>query len=369
MNFKKIIFISLIILFFVNLFFRVWSYRAEYTTRFDPNYWKMRYNQSQWVVPDSKNSIGDDGLYAHAGWVYIHGGNPVLLNAEIPPLAKYIIGLSEIIFQNQNTIALLTGLGVLAAFYVLNLQLFKSHLAAFIPVFLFSIEPIFYSQLRAPYIDTLYLLFLLLTFLFILKKKYFVSSFFLGCFASTKYPIGSFFVVAAIIPWVITFNKKTIGIYAISLILWPVVFLLSYSRYFILGGSLAGFIGVQKWIVHFYSVGAHATPGIVYPMILTGNWYTWFAGVQRISEWTVIWPVAFLGSFTAAIFLFGNLKNGQKLKLDRQNMMLILFWTISYLLFLSFTPVFPRYLLLLMPFMYNLSIWLVLVLRKRYFGQ
>lgn len=355
---KKIIFVSLILVFAIHLGITIFNYRSEYLTKFDAKYWTMRYNQSQWVISNSKNSIGDDGLYAYVGWNYITGGDPTLLNAEIPPLGKYMIGVGEVTFQNQNILILLVGLACLGVFYLINLKIFSDKLLAFIPVFLFSLDPLFTSQLRAPYLDTIYLLFLLLTLLFTLQKRYILSSFMLGCFAATKFPVSSLFLFAPLIAWVFLFQRKDLKKYLISLVFWPVVFFLSYSMYFVKGGTIIGFLGVQKWIVHFYQTGVKSSPGIVYPMILFGNWYTWFAGLQKVSEWNLLWPISLIGSVFAAIPLtLQVMVKSKRVKTKDQNILLVLFWVVSYLVFLSFTPVFPRYLLLLLPFMYNLCIW------------
>lgn len=359
---KKILVAILLIIFAIHLGFRISSYSKEYTTKFDAGYWKTRYLQSQWVVPASKNSIGDDGLYAYAGWEYIHGSNPVLLNAEIPPLAKYIIGVGEVVFQNQNILVLMIGLSSLFIFYLINLKLFQNKIAAFIPVFIFSLDPLYYSQLRAPYLDGIYLFFLLLVFLFTLRKNYIFALLFLGCFASIKFPVGSLFLVFPLFAWVFLYDRKQIRKFLFSLVLWPTVFLASYLMYFVHGGSVLEFLGVQKWIIHFYAVGAKAVPGTVYPILLFGKWYTWFSGLVKVHEWNVFWAVSFIGSIFAVLPLVWSLKTqlrsnrGQMSKQDN-NMMLILLWVIFYLVFLTFTPVFPRYLLLLLPFMYNLSIW------------
>jgi len=359
---KKALFVFFVLVIIAHLVFRIFSYSKEYTTRFDSQYWKERYMSSQWVVSNSKNPIGDDGLYAYAGWEYIHGSNPTLLNAEIPPLAKYIIGVGEVVFQNQNILILIVGVLSLYMLYKINTHIFKNRLTAIIPVFLFSIEPIFYSQLRAPYLDGIYLLFLTFTVFFTLKKKYILSSLFLGCFASIKYPVGSLFLIFPMFLWVYRFDKNNLKKFLLSLILFPCVFLLSYLMYFLKGGSIIGFLGVQKWIIHFYSSGAKAGVGIVYPLLLFGKWFTWFNGIQKVEEWNVAWAISLIGTLFASISLVFSRVRVKEKKTKKQNndsLYLLLFWIVSYLVFLTFTPVFPRYLLLLLPFMYNLTVWFI----------
>ncbi len=355
--FEKIIFALILLLVVANIFFQVVIYTREYTTRFDPAYWAMRYATSQWVVPNSKTPIGDDGLYAYAGWKYINGANPVFLNAEIPPLGKYLIGAGEVVFGNQNILILKVGLLCLIVFYLINLRLFKNRLLAFIPVSLFSFDPLFYSQLRAPYLDTMYLLFLLLTLYFAIRRKYFMTAFFLGCFASIKYPAGAVFLLFPLVIWVVWFDKKNLKKFLTSLIVCPIVFLLTYTAYFAYGGNPYSFLGVQKYIINFYATGARAVPGIVYPMILFAKWYTWFAGVQKVMEWNVFWAVSFIGSIFAGFPLIRSGFTVHRLQFQDKNMVLIFLWVASYLIFLTFTPAFPRYLLLLLPFMYNLTVW------------
>src|SRR6266403_1395413 len=144
---RKKLFLVLLILFFLHLSFRIFQYRGEYLSHYDASYWKDRYLHSQWVVPNSKQSIGDDGLYSYVGYEYITGRDPTTLNAELPPLGKYLIGLSILIFGNQNIFALLSGVMVLCSFYLLNKIIFKDRLLSLVPVFLFSLDPLFYTQL------------------------------------------------------------------------------------------------------------------------------------------------------------------------------------------------------------------------------
>lgn len=347
---EKKIFIFFLLIFFLHLLFRIYTYKDNYLSRFDPVYWEQRYNESQWVIGNSKNPIGDDGLFSYAAWKYIHGENPISIVPEYPPLGKYILGISIILFQNQNIFAALTGFFVLFTFYVLNIELFKNKLIAFLPVFLFSIEPLFYEQLKAPYFDLLYLLFLLLTFLFFLKKNYFLSSFFLGCFASIKFPSLVVVVITAIIFYLLlSRNYLSLKKSLISIFLIFIVYIASYFRYFWLGNNIIDFLGFQKWIVNYYLIGAKGEIFSIFPLVVFGNWNTWWNGVIRVAEWNIFWPIIFLASliYQAQIII----------KRDFSSKFFFLgVWLALLFLFLSIIPVWPRYLLLAIPFMYNLTI-------------
>jgi predicted membrane-bound dolichyl-phosphate-mannose-protein mannosyltransferase len=356
---KKISFIILLTIFIAHLGLRIFQYKNEYLSKYDPGYWEYRYLNSQWVSVNPIESIGDDGLYAHAGYKYITGADPTLINPEAPPLGKYFIGLSILIFDNQNIFALVAGIGSLLLFYLFNMQMYKDKLLAFLPVFIFSLEPLFYQQLRAPYLDSLFLIFLLLTFLTFMKKRFWLTAIFIGCMAGTKFSTLTIVVAAALCIYVLLKkDKRDSKNFLLSLVIAPIIFLLIYARYFLLGHSLIEFLGVQKYIINFYANGAKAAFGIVIPMILTGNWYTWFSGVQRVAEWNVFWPISFVLSSIAI--------GMQIMKKQINPVTMVSIWIVCYLIFLLFTPVTSRYLLLLLPFMYNLNVW---VLSKNIFPR
>lgn len=332
-----------------NLGFRIWQYRQEYLTKFDPDYWQDRYLKSQWVDPQSKEPIGDDGLFAYAGWEYIHGADPTLINAETPPLGKYLIGLSILIFRNQNIFALLTGILVLFIFYKLNFFFFKEKIWALLPVVLFSLEPLYYQQLRAPYLDNLYLLFLISTFYFLLKEKLLISTIFLGLMATTKNTVSTLLLVGGVCSiYVFLTRRESLTIFLKSLLISLLVLFLTYFRYFWLGHSFRDFLGVQKWILNFYTIGAKGTLGMVFPMLVINRWQTWWDGVVKISEWQATWPILLVAS---SWYLVSRIRRKK-----RDQLLLPFTWIVIYLAFLSFIPVWPRYFLLLLPFMYTLGV-------------
>lgn len=350
---KKKLFIFLLVIFLAHLLFRITAYKDNYSSRFDPEYWKNRYNQSQWVVLNSKNPIGDDGLFAHAAWEYVQGTSPLTIVAGYPPLGIYLLGITILIFKNQNVFAPLVGIMVLVVFFTVNRFFAKDNFIAFLPVLFFSLDPLFYTQLQAPYLDLLHLLFLLLSMYFFLRERNVISSFFLACFALVKFPFLAIVVVSTFLIWLLLQKNYTrIKRYIISLLVIPVIYTGAHIQYFLLGNNLWDFLAAQKWIVHYYSIGAKATPGIIFPMIFSGTWYTWWNGIIKIDEWTILWPAIFTISIVYSFYsLF--------VKKQRNLITIVSLWIAFYLAFLSIIPVSPRYLLLLLPFMYNLAIWVL----------
>lgn len=358
MGYNKLLFLFVLFLTISHFFFRVYSYRDSYIKPYDANYWEKRYSESQWVVSYSKNPIGDDGLYAYVGWEYVNGHDPTLLNAEVPPFGKYIIGWSIILFHNQNIFALLSGILVLVSFFWLNVLLFKDKLLALIPVALFSFEPLFYTQLRAPFLDLLYLGLLFLTFIFFLKQKYLFAMIALGLMMATKASSGTFLIVTVTLGLYLLLRHdfSTLKRYLLYLPISLGVFTLCYLQFFLLGHSFIEFLKVQKYAINFYAIGAKAVPLSIWHIIFTGSWPTWFGTVEKVREWSILWPVMLVLTFISLIFLL--------VKKNKKTMMIVVgLWVIVYFAFLHIVPIFPRYLLLVLPFMYNLTIWLIPSLR------
>jgi predicted membrane-bound dolichyl-phosphate-mannose-protein mannosyltransferase len=350
---RKKLFIALIILFALQLLFRMYSYRDVYLQKFNAAYWKQRYLHSQWVVPNSKESIGDDGLYTYVAWEYVHGKDPSLLNAEIPPFAKYILGFFELVFQNQNDFALFSGLLVLTSFFWLNKLIFKDNLLSLLPVTLLSVDPLFFTQLRAPFLDLFYLAMILLTFIFTLKDKFWLATIFLGLATATKSSTTTFLLLTmAIVAYQLYMKHyQELKKFLIFLPLAIITFLATYLRYFLLGHNLHQFLGVQKYVLAFYAGGAKGNPAAVWQILLIGKWPNWFGPVQNVAEWNLLWP---LSLFCVIYYLYLVLPKRKQYKSS-----LLAIWIVLYLLFLTVIPTWPRYLLLALPFMYNLTIWVL----------
>jgi len=389
----KQLWIILLTIFIANLLFRIYSYRSDYLTSYNPAFWQERFDHSQWSTtkgctnldphvnpytcvwddhwyaqhkndPNAqylkKQSIGDDALYTYAGWEYIHGHDPSTLNAEIPPFGKYLIGISEIVFLNQNIFSLITGLTALGAFYFFNCQIFRNKLFAFIPVLLFSFEPLFYEQLKSPMLDNLYLTLGMLTLTFFLKKKYGYSMLFLGLMAATKSALSTVpLVIGVLLVYLLVIHQpKEIKRYLFRLPIAIVIFLITYTQYFLLGHSLRQFLGVQKWIYTFYATGAKGSFITPWEMLLIGRWHTWWGTNAVVSEWHAGWlAMLLIGVMISIWFVRRKFTNP---------VIICAIWVFAYLAFLSLIPTWPRYLLLVLPFLYTMTIWFIVTVSKHH---
>lgn len=349
----------LLITSFFYLFFVILQNKDLYTKKFDPKLFEKKYNQSQWVVPNSKNVISDEDLFTYAGFKYIKGLNPTLINPETSYLGKYLIGFSIVLFNNQRVMSLIVGfLSLLVLSHIVYYST-KSLIALSIAIFLTSINTLFSDQLiHAPQLDIFQLLFLLLFMIFFLiYKKTGVKLFLLsaglsmGYFISTKFFLVSFFImnfVLFIYYFIskIDFKKILVELAALNIVSL-LTYVFTYVGFFLYGGTFRGFLGVQKWIFVFYrssKIEISKLFGSYLNLIFFNNWRYWTDGYPIIhyQYWSILWPVIFILGLVSAFKLLKD----KKARKDDLTILLTSF-LIVYNLFLFVTPIYPRYLLLL----------------------
>lgn len=349
---KRKLLISILLLIIIgNFLYRIWGYRENYLIPYNNQFWHEKYIKSQWVVSNSKEGIGDDGLFTYVGYQYVNGLDPTGINAETPPLGKYLIGITILIFNNQAVFAILTGISSIILLFFLAKSVLGSVIPALCTVLLFSFDQLFYTQLSAPYLDLLYLTTILAFLLFLQKKHYFYAAVSFGLMMGTKNSLSSLLTgvcLSIVFTWLQ--GNKDFKKWILNLPFAGIVFLLIYIQYFLLGHTIKDFLGVQKWIALFYAQGAKSEIGSYLLMLLKGEWHTWWGTVQRVTEWNILWPIS------AGVTLIWGVNLVVKKNLDS---LVILIWCLIYSVFLLFIPVWPRYFLLQIPFFYLITIHLL----------
>lgn len=227
---------------------------------------------------------------------------------------------------------------------------------------------LFIDQLiNSPQMDIFQLFFLLTVIIFFAmfeKKrqiKYLViASISSGAFASMK---AFFIYLCFVILWIglfYFFKRKPLKIVIKNLLLISFiaasVYFFYYLNYFLYNhGTIINLIKVQKWIIGFYTVNSPIETarliGSYLPLIYLNKWKFWSEGypVIKYENWSVLWPIFhFLGMISIVYLWFKN-----KIKGNTALGFLISF-IVTYSIFLFFTPVWPRYLLLLFVPMYIL---------------
>jgi len=369
---KFLVSILFILVIGFNVASTVWSLGTKY---FSADYWKrypvlkQEYLDSQYVNKHPLGWIPDDPVNAYAGGAYVKGVNPVLIAADTPPLGRYLIGISALIFNNENTVNLICVILSLILLYVLSYQIFRSNFLALAPPFLLSFEPILKNQLiYSPLLDIIQLVFILAAFICFNKalnsKKsllfLFLANVFLGFFISTKFFITGSTIIAAFY-LVLLLKKDKRRLLELTLV-FPVsifILLLSYVRALTLGYTLNKFLGIQKW-VFLYHKSQLILPFSIWPLILLNKWYVWYGAKPVITDaqWFISWPVVMLLSIITA--LFGVFK---KIKLN-ENVWVLIAWVILYFAFFSFGQIASRYFVILIPVLYVIALYGIIEIIK-----
>lgn len=359
----------LLLILLVYLGLIIYANRALYFSRFDASYWKDRFEHSQWKLPLSTRTIGDDGLYLYEGYQLIRGANPVDYNVEVPPLGKYLIGVSIHLFGNGYIYGLIVTTATIVVYFFLVSALVKNHFLSVIATALLAFDPLLMSQFNHTMLDSLQLLFLLLYFLALIHVSQqksdtptwwtVVAGVSLGLFSETKFPIFApfLFIIATILIWKSQKQRTLIGIFIFTA---TVTYLLPYFWYFRLGQTLVDWLKVQKLIVHFYTSSyTPATFTNIFLPLFTGHIYNVFSKTwTTVSEWSISWPlITILGTVTA-IRLW-------KQKIKELDYFPILVFLPVVVLIYAFIPFWNRYLLIVLPFFYLLAVMGMRTLSKK----
>ena len=204
-----------------------------------------------------------------------------------PPLAK-LMGATGILIFGPNSfgwriVNVLIGTGVIYLVYLISKDLLRTERWALFSVGLASLDGLILTQSRINMNDIVALFFILLSFLAFIKYQLkprtlgeagkfnlIPLAFSLGLLIATKWT--GLYALAVFGAWIglqnITRFRKWPSIF-ISLIIIPgVIYVLSYSQYFILGGSWKNFLELQNQM-WWYNTTLKATH------TYQSSWWTW----------------------------------------------------------------------------------------------
>jgi len=338
--------------------------RDRYTQR---NIWEQApwlqqlYNSSQYMSKAPTVFIPDETVNTYAGIQYIKGINPILIAPDTPPLGRYLIGLSALLFGNEHIIILFFYCLSFILLFIVGIQALKSVTYALLVMTGCSFEKLLSNQLvYSPLLDIMQLAFLLASLYLFTKgfcSKKFTYGYFLGasialgCFIAIK-----FFIIGAVVvfSWflVIVMRKEwhKLLLLILSLPFSIAILLLSYIKALFSGYSFLHFLGIQKW-VYLYHQSQLILPLSVWPLIFFNRWYVWFGNNPIISDdqWNIIWPmITMLSIATVCMYVFKKIPHQKEIEPYFS-------WIVCYVTFLSIGQTTSRYLIILIPFLYVVS--------------
>jgi hypothetical protein len=344
--------------------------RSDYWERY-PALKKMYYDS---IYANKKGDfIRDEYVYSFAAGAYLSGVSPVLVNPETPPLGKYFIALSIMLFRNEHLLTIFFAIGSLILLYVLGRQVFSSTLLALLPVLFVSLEPLFLNQMRiTPLLDIIQLFFLLSFFIFFNKAAatkhpimyFLLANIMLGGFISVKFfGTGVTLVGAAVIVLFLRKQIRQLVQYLSTAVAAPILLLSTYIPVLFSGYSPREFLGIQKWIL-LYNQG-HVTKFLTFfPLFLFNIWYSWWdTSVMSDFQWQITWPISFL-FLLVVLGVYVRFPKYRSKPLD-----IVLSWVILYILLLQVGYSTARYFVILLPPLFLIMIYGVKTIVELYLAR
>lgn len=326
-------------------------HKEVFTYKFDSSLID-RYYLSQDItheVPGKRLFLSDADVYTATGYLYAHGEDPSQFNFEHPPFIKYLFGYSIVLFKNPLIIQVILGSLVLATVFLLGLKLFKNSYIGPLAALLLLTDPLFLDVSSQTLLDMGQTLLLLLYFfaIFFRKKDFVLQGILLGLFAGTKFWITPIFFIILFAAYKIykkDFDYKT---FILHLAASFGTYCLLYTRTFV--ANSGNFNIVWHMLRTFKYRLQHNTSsyfGSSIVLFVTGYYKAWWDTQEwlRGSSWTILWPIGLIvSSWTSVKDLIRS-----KTSLST----LINIAPLGYLLFLGVQAPFPRYFLIILPFIY-----------------
>lgn len=299
--------------------------------------------------------ISDAQLYEYVGYLMLTK-HDLSINREHPPLGKYLIGLSILLWRNTGVIVVICSALILVCVFSLVYLLTRSFLRSAVALLLTVLQGSLIDQIQNnPQLDIFQLFFLLITLfcfvLFLQKRKIIllcIGSVFLGLFLCVKSTlIFGIITLVWISVFMVFLKKEKLHTFQNALAVAMGVtsgYLIPYIPFFVYGFSLIDFLKQIRYAFIFYSnssIPIMPFVGNSIRLIFTGSWKFWSSGypVSNYKYWNILWPLLFVAG------LLGIWKNYTYI---RKNTQLLLFGTLLCVLFAFFLviPIFPRYFIL-----------------------
>ncbi len=340
------------------------------------NYLESSYYSSQYVQKKNPGIMPDQTFEAFVGGAFLRGVNPIHIVHEHPPLGRYIIAFSILLFDNASTLILpLLALSLITCFLIAKIVI-KNSLLALVPVAIFSNDPLFISKLLySPLLESIQLPFILLSLYFFIRgikdeksfRWFVVTSLMVGFVISIRFFILGMTLFCAMFLYFIIkkrFNKQFIY-FVISTPISLIVLFASYTKTILDGYSVWQIMGVQKYIFYYHQTKLENSFSF-WDLIFFNRWHTWWGDRSVIHDdtWFIAWPIAMFSTFSFLIASFVKI-----IHMNEAEKFLSI-WVLVYCGLLSIGNSTTRYFLPLVPVLYILmASFLVRIIYSRIFSK
>jgi len=199
--------------------------------------------------------LSDDELYALAGWLYIHGGNPIDVNFEHPPLAKYLIGLSELLFGNPIAMGIIFSIATLLVLYMASRRSLRVFPFTVLPILILGSDRLYLKFTYTSMLDIYAVFFTILTVLLLLAskdnlKRLHLAYLALGLALSCKWTTA-FLVPSILIHHAVNREWRHLKYFPFGLLISFGAYTASYAAFFAYGNGLMDFMELQLRMLRF----------------------------------------------------------------------------------------------------------------------
>lgn len=351
------------------IFFQFFSLLLQNRTKFfEPHYdkeytvLKDAYYASQYAKKNSQAIITDEVFEAFAGGAFLKGMNPIHIVHDHPPLGRYIISLSILLFNNASTVIPILLISSFVGIFLVSKLILKNVWLSLVPMAIFANEPLLlgkllYSPLPEP-IQLPFIIFAIYFFLLATKSKrkwllYSLVSLLLGIVISSRFIVTGTVLLFSMGFYLLFIQKKMYDVFSFctTLPLAVLVLVLTYTRTMMDGYSVLQIFGVQKYILAYHK-SAFIHPFSFWDLIMFNRWHTWWGNQAVLSDpqWVVVWPFSLV--VNGLVLLLAILK---KIVIPDEAKFLLI-WIIFYSLMLSAGYTSTRYFMPILPFLYIILI-------------
>jgi len=141
-----------------------------FLSQFQPRELMEEYSNNLAGKPLSlERMFSDDKLYSALGWLYIHGAVPEM--SAHPPLAMYMIGLSEILFTNPVVLGTIFSILTLVLVFLTSKKVVDTFPFALLPVLILSLDKLYIQFSSFAFLDVYAAFFAVLAVFLLLSEK------------------------------------------------------------------------------------------------------------------------------------------------------------------------------------------------------
>lgn len=339
------------------VFWTSWLNRTQLFQPTDMAEIGRKYSQSQYILGDAAVEMIDDSLtYAFAGFTYIQGEDPTIINFAHPPLVKYVFGLSYLLFGTSYVLNLPILIATLIAFLMLAKRLGLSPVFSTIAMIVFAVSTPLISHVGQTLLDTWLTLFAMIFLILLLSpnlasKKIAVGiAITIGVLASSKYFFPFILLYIGVLSiWL--FYKKLLRQLLIILPVAGVIYLSVYTAFFINNHSLIDFFKFEAFRFNWWSGDTPLGKPYILHTILNGCVQNWWSEsnpnlCSPDADWRWWLPILAIAQFPAQIYQIMKRNMDVVIVGIFASAMLIMLLIASFSQMRYFYPVIPLWILL-----------------------